>query len=351
MKNYFKLLFVLISLLFLGCEKEPLPILPEGNNPIYTLRGLVNGDSLKLNVGLQNVVLNVGVDESSNVLTYYGEMENMFENERFRIEFIQHETPVQAGQHQVFTNLTIPFLIHERGKVSFDFGGVGNQINNFEIRAQNGNFVATDVLEIPTYGMHDFAIRFGDYGPEVFNFQVKHGYEERLLDASFNVQGSENEIFLDAFSPTFQHEWYIAGQLVGTAASYSGPIEDGISEILHSVTDENGNSSISSSLVRFKGGKYFWTMKLNYQPEYDFEPYNYGRAVISMFKNDKWYRSSFALSNKFEQITVDEMVTIDDVTGQFISFNLTVDAVLKTEDLSDSLVLSNINGKFLIGLP
>jgi len=351
MKNFYPLLFIILTAPIVGCQKEALPILPEGNDPIYALNGLVDGDSLNLKVGLETVVMNVGVEENKGILTYYGEMENVLKNERFRIEFIRQEEAINAGQHQVFNALSVPFLVHQTGKLNFDFGGVGNQINNFEIRTPSGNFVETDILEVQTYGVHNFEIRFKDYVSEVFNFQVKHGYEERLINSSYNVQGSANVIYLDASYPAFMHEWYIDGQLVGTEASYVGSIEDGISEILHKVIDENGNESISRSLVRFKGGKDFWAMKLNYQPEYEFESYNYGRVVVSMFKSDKWYSSSFDLSNKDQQMSVSDILTINDVDRRLISCNLAFDAQLKTEDMADSLTLSNINGKFLIGLP
>lgn len=348
--SFFSLLFLLLAF---ACKKEPLPILPEGNKPIYTLNGMINEDSLRFDVGEETVVINHGVAEEFGVLSYYSEMESVRNNEKFKIEVIRQELPRSGGAFEVFKSNEVPFLVHEKGTVLFDFGGVGNQINTFQIQNGKGYFVNVREHEIPHFGIHTIKAKIDDSGNEVFQFQVKHGYEDRQLFSDYNVQGNSTEIYLDATHPAFAHEWYIDNQLVGTEANYVGNVQDGVHEIMHRVFDVNGNVSSKSGLVRFKGGKDFWDMKVNYSIEETFETYNYGRIIISYLKEDRWYSSAFAISNKGNTVAVDGISIIEDETTneQLLAFDVAFNAQLYTQDLSDSLSLTGVSGKFLIGLP
>ena len=133
--SYFSLLLIL---LFFACTKEPLPVLPEGNNPIYTLKGMMGDDSLHLDVGMETVVLNHGVEDEFGVLSYFSEMESVRDNEKLKIEIVRQELPRNGGTFEIFKANQVPFLVHEKGTVLFDFGGVGNQLNTFQI--QNSKF-------------------------------------------------------------------------------------------------------------------------------------------------------------------------------------------------------------------
>lgn len=353
MKNYYVLLMLGGSLLFFSCKKEPLPTLPEGNNPIYTMNGIVDEDSIQLNVGQESVIINYGTDEEFSMTTYYGQMESVLDNQKLRIEFVRQERPFNGNDIEVIKSNSIPFLVHEKGKVSFDFGGVGNQINNFQLRDKNGFFVNTNVLELSNYGVYTIAAKLDDYGQQIFEFDVKHGYDNQTLKSDYNVEGSENQIFISANQVEGRHEWFINSNLVGTDSNYVGFIQDGVYQIVHNVFDQNNNISTTSGLVRFKGGKNFWVMKMNYLPEYSFESYNYGRVIVSYSKDDVWYSSAYALSNKEQFMNVSEVTyVIDEETGKkLVSFDFDYSAKLYNEDLSDSLDMIGMNGKFLIGLP
>jgi len=97
-----------------SCKKEPLPDLPEGNSPIYTLNGNVNSDSVDLSVGLDGTKLNYGLSEENGLITHFGEIDAPNKNEKFRIEFIQQERPETANETRVFNDFTVPYLVHEQ---------------------------------------------------------------------------------------------------------------------------------------------------------------------------------------------------------------------------------------------
>lgn len=353
MKNSYLLSISLFTLLAFSCKKDPLPILPEGNKPIYTLSGMVDEDSLDFKVGLETVVLNRGFEDVFGVLSYYGEIESVRDNEKIRIEILRQEAPLIGSSIEIFKSNQVPLFVHEKGTVVFDFGGVGNQRNNFQIQDAKGYYVNIRELSLSKFGIHTINAKLDDYGQTVFQFQVKHGYEDRQLFSGYHVQGSATQILLNATHPSSSHEWYINNQLVGTDSIYVGNVQDGVHEIIHRVFDAYGNVSSTSGLVRFKGGKDFWDMKVNYSPVDTFEPYNYGRMIISYYKNDRWYSSAFGLSNKGKNVNVAGVSLItDEATNEpLVAFDLTFDAQLFTEDFSDSLMLTGMTGKFLIGLP
>lgn len=347
----FGLVMVAVVMSSYACKKQPLPNLPQGNSPIYTLSGLVGTDSINMRVGMETVTINHGFSEENGVSTYYGEMDYAAENEKFRIDIIRNEKTQGDGGVSVFKEGEIPFLVHQKGRFKFDFGGVGNQNNYLLLQDKNGNFVNTDELEINEFGIYEVRAKFSDLGNDVFDFEVKHGYEERELNSMYLAQGSDDTIVLESIFESNYHEWYIDGLLVGTDTRYEGGISDGVHRIRHRVIDGFGNESSSKSLVRFKGGKEFWDMKINYVTEPTFETYNFGRVIISMFKNGKWYTSTQAVSNQTKTFNVSDINFIPNEGGQhgLTAFRFNFNAVLYNQNASDSLVLSNLSGEFIVG--
>jgi hypothetical protein len=148
------------------------------------------------------------------------------------------------------------------------------------------------------------------------------------------------------------HEWYIDGLLVGTEANYDGPIRTGKHRINHRVMDANSNQSETNRLVRFNGGKQIWALKIKFKEEYPFETYNYGRLIVSMYKDGEWYTSDHSVGNKNQTAKIEnvEMVTLEQGQLPLVAFNIDFDAVLLNDTKSDSLSLSNMAGKFVVGL-
>lgn len=352
MKQIISAISLILAILLVACEKEPYPQLPLGNDPIYKVKGLVDSDSLNFTVGIDNVDIKSGTSTKNGLTTYYGEMSNAIKNEKIRIEFIQLEKQRTTDGYNVFESEQLSFLVQENAKLIFDFGGVGNQKNNFSLEDKNGNFVNTDVMNLSEFGLIEGRAMFTDYGSEVFDFSFMHGYENKELISKFSIQGADNIILVQAENEFEVNEWYINNMLVGTGTFYSGEIEDGIHQITHRIVDAVGNESSTSKIVRFKGGKDFWEMTANYAPEYTFENYNYGRVVVSMFKNGEWYSSEFTAENKLENFNMNEIQIIQNqVSGKpYVAFNFNFSCKLENQDKSAELNLSNLTGKFLVGL-
>ncbi|NOQ71567.1 MAG: hypothetical protein GQ574_06180 [Crocinitomix sp.] len=348
-----------IILIFVGfaltaCNKTPIPELPEGNDPIYTLKGQIDGVEIDYSVGLESVVLNRGVKNESGLVSYYGEMESVTNNEKIRVEFIQLETPLAAGRTEVFNGLTVPFMVHEPTKISFDFGAFGGgQDGFFTFEPEGGPEVKNSgEHELDEFGYLHFKGRFRDVGLQQYNFTIKNGFENSELVSMFGSFGGEDSIHLNSEGEYPFNEWYIDGLLVGTDKNYDGPISTGIHRINHRVMDINSNQSETDRLVRFNGGKQIWEMKIVYKEEYPFETYNYGRVIVSMFKNGEWYSSDRAVGNKGSNAKIEnvELVSLGQGELPLVAFDIDFDAMLLNDSMSDSLSLSNMGGKFVVGL-
>lgn len=352
MKQLISAISLILAILLVACEKEPYPELPLGNDPIYSVKGLINSDSLNLTVGLENVEIKSGTSNKNGLTTYYGEMSNAVKDEKFRLEFIQLEKERTNEGYNVFESEKLSLLVHENAKMIFDFGGVGNQKNNFSLEDKNGNFVNTDIMNLTEFGLIEGRAMFTDYGSEVFDFSFMHGFENKELISNFSVQGANNILLVQALDEFEVNEWYINDLLVGTGTFYSGEIEDGIYQITHRIVDAVGNESNTSRIVRFKGGKDFWEMTTNYAPEETFETYNYGRVVVSMYKNGEWFTSEFTPDNKMVDFNLNGIQIIQNqLSGKpFVAFNFNFSCKLENQDKSAELNLSNLTGKFLVGL-
>jgi hypothetical protein len=352
MKQLISALSLICAFLLSACEKEPYPELPVGNTPIYSVKGLVNSDSINFTVGLENVDIKSGTSTKNGLTTYYGEMSSAVKNEKIRFEFIQLEKERTTDGYNVFESEQLSFLVHENTKIFFDFGGVGNQKNNFSLEDKNGNFVNTNMMNLDEFGLVEGRAMFTDYGADVFDFSFFHGFENKELISDFTIQGSDNIILVQALDEFEVNEWYINNMLVGTGPFYSGEIEDGIHQITHRIVDVVGNESSTSRIVRFKGGKDFWEMTTTYLPDETFETYNYGRVVVSMFKDGEWFSSEFTEHNKLENFNLNQIQIIQNQTSgkPFVAFNFNFSCKLENQDKSAELNLSNLTGKFLVGL-
>lgn len=348
------ILVLLMGVVLTACNKTPIPELPEGNDPIYTLKGQVDGEEIDYSVGLESVVMNRGVKNEGGLVSYYGEMASVADNEKIRVEFIQLETPQEAEQIQVFNALNVPFLVHQPTKVIFDFGDFGGGEDDFfSIKDPNGNWVEPSTHELFEFKYDIIETQFGEFGnKEYLNFTIKYGFEDRELNSGFDSFGGQDSIHLVSDEIYPMHEWYIDGLLVGTEVNYDGPIGTGKHRINHRVMDANSNQSETNRLVRFNGGKQMWALKIEFKEEYEFEPYNYGKLIVSMYKDGEWYSSDYSVGNKGQTATIEnvELVTLEQGKLPLVAFDIAFDATLLNETKSDSLSLSNMDGKFVVGL-
>lgn len=343
---------VFSSLILIACKKEALPDLGESNEPIYNLSGSIDGESLDLQLGKGDAAVTYGLSEENGMPTFYGLIESESKNQKIKFEIIQNEKSKNGDNYAVFNADEIPFLVHEKGRVQFDFGGVGNQNNFLFLQDRNGNFIKTDILEMKEFGNVELSVIFYDYGNHAFKFMMQHGYHQEKLVARFTVNSDQNTIELFSEQENYSNEWYLNDVLVGTDQNYAGSLEDGIHVIKHIVRDQDGNKAEAFGLVRFKGGKNFWTMDMNYLPEYEFESYNFGRMMVSVFQNDEWYSTNLAASNKSNNMKVSNVKFIpnSEKNKPLIGFDLDFSAYLANSTKTDSVYIENMTGRFCLGL-
>jgi hypothetical protein len=352
--KYIWVLAVIGIISMTGCKKEQLPELPEGNDPIYTMGGLVNGEEVNMSVGENSVVMRHGISSMNGVKAYFGEMESLTSEDNIRIEFVRPEKEFTGMNYTLFEEGELPFLTHKKGKVKFDFGGVGNELNNLRIADDNGNFANVSTHEIQQYGYKTLRLKFDQYqnSNEEFNIILKHGFSDELMNPNFQVQTQLDTVYLEPLVSDYNHEWYIDGVLVSREITYTDVLSDGIHQVTHIVRDDSGNESFKTVLIRQKWSKEFWQMDVNYTDEYEFDAYNYGQMVVSMQKDGEWYRSDISSENASNSFTVENVSFIANENGDrpLVAFNFTFDAVLVNESHTDSLILTGMNGQFLLGL-
>ncbi|MGB1103837.1 MAG: hypothetical protein ACPG21_09435 [Crocinitomicaceae bacterium] len=337
-----------------SCKKQELPELPEGNDPIYKMSGNVNGEIVDLSVGENSVVMRHGISSMNGVKAYYGEMESLTSDDNLRIEFVRPEKEFTGMNYTLFEEGELPFLFHKKGKVKFDFGGVGNELNNLRIADDNGNFANVTTHEIQQYGYKTLRLKFDQYqdSNEEFNIILKHGFDDELMNPDFHVQTQLDTVIIQPIVSDYHHEWYIDGVLVGREVIYTNVLEDGIHQIIHIVRDDSGNEAFKTVLIRQKWSKEFWQMDVNYTEEYEFSPYNYGQMVVSMEKAGEWYRSDLSIENEMASFDVSDVTFIPNASGDLplVSFQFNFDAVLVNAAHTDSLILTDMTGRFLLGL-
>lgn len=359
MRKRYSIILLCAAVMFVACKKPPIEPLGEGNSPIYTLNALIDEEEVELNVGLEAVTMNHGLSNKNGILTYYGEIESVLKDEKIRIDIIRHELPNRPGERtKVFNSYSIPYLVHEPALIRFDFGGVGNEEQYVEIPDESGIFYSqTNELMLEEFGVLPVNLRFNrpDTPIEDVSFNVKYGFRDSDLNSAFEAKGNDESgiLVIDSEEDFAQHQWFVDGVLVGEESTYEGEISDQVHHIRHVVRDTYGNSSESENLVRFKEGKHFWNMNINYDPHFDFNDHNYGRVIVSMYKNGEWFRSDNTMTNEAMNFEVDSLAYIPaefDDQIPLLAFKYNFDAVLHNENKSDSLVLSNANGTFSVGL-
>ncbi len=340
-----------------SCKKEPLPDLPEGNSPIYTLNGNVNSDSVDLSVGLDGTKLNYGLSEENGLITHFGEIDAPNKNEKFRIEFIQQERPETANETRVFNDFTVPYLVHEQVSATLDFGGVGNQTSYVSIsKSDSIPFLTTNAIELKEYGLIPIRVRFSDHNtPErVYRFTINYGYAPQNLNPSFTSESGNKMLYLTADGEAMAHKWYLNDVLVNETNMCTWTLEDGIHCIVHSVEDEYGNIAEETEIMRFKGGKEFWRMDVKYEDK-ALTPQRFGNVIVSMYKNGEWYTSKEAVSNIHDSFfSVDSIRSVSEETlpndPVLLAYKFKLGAVLYNTSQTDSLVLDNVEGTFAAGL-
>ncbi|MCH2234608.1 MAG: hypothetical protein MK078_10175 [Crocinitomicaceae bacterium] len=340
-------LFIL-GLVIASCTKEPLPELPEGNDPFYTLRGNVGGDEIDLAVGENNVTISQGQEIMNGIETFYGELRAPSSNLVFRVEIIEPE--FYTDNTEILSE-NVEFLHHEEGCLSVDFGSTGgSQMNFLLVENEEGVLVPASFVPFSEFGTYDINFQFADFGVKTFSIPVSYGFDRSSVDAEFSTAGVSDSIILAPSSIEGTHKWYINDVLVSENSSYIGTINNGIHKVKHEV-DVDGKVKSYTTLVRFRASEFYWQMNLNYCDD-STPKQNFGKVKLSVEKDGVWYYSDseYALSDEYFSVSNIEYNIDEDFKPERAIFNIALKSKLYTEDLQSELDLTDLSGRFKIGL-
>ena len=149
-----KLLFI-ISLIVLvaSCKKEPLPVLPPDTTPFYSIRGLLDGDSLVLNVGQEGIEIAQGTSLYNGIESYFGQISSPEQDIVVKFEFTRPQRPITSAGVSVFDYSALGFLVDEPGCLQFGFGSNQQQQNFVEIRNEQNDFEPGTSIELDKFGI------------------------------------------------------------------------------------------------------------------------------------------------------------------------------------------------------
>ncbi|WP_027420137.1 hypothetical protein [Crocinitomix catalasitica] len=329
-----------------ACKKVPLPNLSENSNPVYQVQGAIDGEVFNFEVNAENLRITFNKENLRGIRYFSGEIKNDSINEIFKISFAQSYQQKDKAFSPSLTAGEKQFLVHQKGRIYFDFQAMGNQKKYMQIKNELGVFENVDNIEVEKYGKQTLQIKFQDIGEEVFNVTLNHGFENELINARFESQGSDSTIFLSSNNFTAKHKWFINDSLVGTGQFYVGHLTDGVYLVNHTVLDKDNNLFSYETLLRIKGGQHFWQMDQFYEIPNKVEKDNFGKMECSYFKNGEWYTSNLGQNNLNQNIQIDSVIQFFPKQGDqnFALFNFQFNAVLYNSTLTDSLQLTNIHG-------
>ena len=352
-KNWFIVISVIFIAVFVAsCKKEPLPNLPEENDPYYSVKGYIDGEFIDLNVGQEGILISQGVSLNNGIKTYFGQIVSPSEDLLMKIEFTVPERPVTAQGLDPFTSQQIQFLVHETGCKSLGFGSNIQQSNFVYVQNDQGNFEQLSELSFKEYGKHDVTFKFTNVSPNHYVIPVNYGYNHQQMNPDFTVYGSADTTFFAAFDQDGEHSWYIDDNLVSNEAIYSDFLSIGIHKVEHQKVDEYGNIATKTTLVRITDFVFDWKMDINNCQGSNNNNYNYGKVIVTVNTNGHEYKSYRAVENLDNSFIVNnvEFVGSSPNNPDWAVFDFEFESVLINQNSSDSLSLTGMSGTFNIGL-
>jgi len=342
---------LLISLFIISCKKDPLPDLPDGNAPYYSIRGLVNNDSINWIVGLDGVTLQHGSSSMNGVQTFYGQMNATAQNMAVRIEILRPELVNDGSNYGAITSNNLAYLYHQPGFVKLKFGFNYSQINYVLVKNQFDEYVAMDQIPFEEFGIHHVKLKFTDYGPDIFTLPVKYGFENQKLSAKFFSSGNADTLIVWPETYPGSHKWYVNDILVSESEQFSIKLNDGIYYIKHKYLDELGNDAEFCTLIRMKDSAYYWQMGYVY-PSFTPQVSCYGTVMVAFMKDNVWYKSTKAVTNLSKPFQVSNIETTvnSNLEPLWTMFDFSFGATLYKENQTDSLYLPQMLGAISVGL-
>jgi len=350
-KKYYILAF-LMTLFVLSCKKiEPPVDDSNANDPIYSLEGLMNGDSINLYVNDTTVFISDAPYNLNGVEGYSSTISDLETGFELKMIVIRPEIYIDEDGIKLIENENLDFLIHQPVCKSFDFPLGSTQSNFFNVDMGQGNSQGGDIM-VDEYGVYDTKMKFSNISSQIYTIPVEVGFKDEILNPYFNLSGSGNLMIYEADNSNLEHEWKLDGDHFSSTNDGEIIMTNGIHKVSHSITDNYNNIATYTTLVYYAGGQMNWALENSYCSN-DVDVNNYGRVFLEvMFKGEK-YTSAYNMTNKSNNLQVSNVVYLVDAETQsinFIKFNIAFDAQLKTLDNTKIINMKNMKGTFHIAI-
>ncbi|MEX1001518.1 MAG: hypothetical protein WDZ35_05330 [Crocinitomicaceae bacterium] len=352
MGKYKILILLIMGLLVAACKKEPLPDLPEENEPYYSVKGYIDGEFINLNVGQEGNFMSKGVTENNGIKSYYGQVVSPSNDLIIKIEFTVPEKSYTAQGVDPFKQNSIDFLVHEPGCKMFDFGSNILQSNYVYIQDENGSFQQTNEVNFSEYGKQNITMKLANLSQETYDIPIYYGFKNEQLNAGFSAYASADTTFFVAYDQDLKHQWFLDGDLISEEAEFKKIIGIGVHKIEHVITDNYGNQANEVSLLRITDFVLDWKMNILDCQGTTAPPNNYGRVIVTAIIDGQEYKSDRVTKNKEHNFTVSNVSFVGNSTSNpdWAVFDFDFESVLSNQNDSDSLSLTLMSGTFNIGL-
>ncbi|MEZ4922665.1 MAG: hypothetical protein R2780_05775 [Crocinitomicaceae bacterium] len=350
MKNW--LLLILVVVLAVSCKKEPLPELPDGNYPYYSVKGYVDGEYTEMKVGQEGIHISQGTSELNGMTTYYGQIISPSEDLMIRIEFIRPEVNVTSQGYSAFNLSNIGLLVHEQGCYSAHFGSNLQQLNFVQVQNDQGVFSPLSEISFDEYGVYNLALKFTDLGNSTFNIPVKYGFVNSMINAGFSVSSNGDSTYFSANDPELAHEWIIDFNLQSEEANFGLPLSNGIHQVVHYTEDEYGNIATYTTLVRITNNNLDWKLSLDNCVGSGSMSSQFGKIIVTASKAGTTYRSDHTVENLSNSFSISgvEYIGNSSLMPDRAVFDFHFKALLVNQSNTDSLSLNAMSGTFNVGL-
>lgn len=341
-----------IALFTVACKKIEPPINEEdANDPIYLLEGLVNGDSLKLEVNDTSVFIAESPYNMNGVQAYSSTISDLSTGFELKMTVVRPEIYLDEEGVKMIEGGDVSFLVHEPVCRSFDFPQGSTQADYMQVEIEGNNFQG-NTIELDEYGKYLANLKFSNINSQIYQLPMEFGFKDEILDPYFESYGNGNMFSFVGSDDGCAHEWYIDNVLVSSSSGGQYELSNGVHTVRHRVEDDYENKAFYSTLVYVKNGNYKWTLE-NSNCSSNAVENNYGRIFIDVIYNGVNYTSIYNPTNITNTLKISNIVYMVDAATQsvnFIKFNIEFDAELKTADNSKTLNLKDMNGTFHIAV-
>jgi len=325
----------------------------ESSSPIYNINGIIDNKDINYMVDDSAVFLTYGTGDINGIKTFYSKIENPLEKSSIKLIFTKPEIIHPNISNYNTSNLSIPFLVHEKQCFNFNFDIFSGNYNlDYFSYFSNNQFIKSSEIEIEEKGIHRIDVRFKGISSNTYTQTINYGFESKLLSAYFELNNNSNfdKILFTATNTNHNHQWFINGQSVGNNQSF-GELslkDDGVYKITHIITDDYGNNNEYSILFYSSEYSLAWLLNTklcnNSTNKSSFE-----NISIEYEKDGELYTSINTKSNKNKSVSLTNIeYFIDDSSNSLIStkFDISFNCDLYNQDLSKKIEFKDIKGTF-----